>query len=196
MLTLTKPYFYQEEIKKSRFLARASPVDTVADALVFLEETRDNQANHNCWAYKTGDLYRFSDDGEPGGTAGKPIFNAIEKLQLNHVVVAVTRYFGGVKLGTGGLIRAYGGVAATCLREASKIQVFPTIEQTLQIDFNNIGQIHSLLEQFQIEKLNETYTDSGIILKISIKEFLVSDFTQKLTNACKGNVQLLNSGPD
>ncbi len=196
MLTLEKSHSYQEEIKKSRFLVRAKRVDSVPAALEFLKKIRDLQANHNCWAYKIGDLYRFSDDGEPGGTAGKPIFNAIENLLLDRVMVIVTRFFGGIKLGAGGLSRAYGGVAATCLRDAAKIQVFPKIPLTLQIDFNNIGQVYTLLEQFDFEKLNETYTDKGIVIKISINETQAPDFTQRLTDACKGKVQFLDSKPD
>lgn len=75
----------------------------------FLQAVQDLQATHNCWAYKVGAQYRFSDDGEPAGTAGRPILSAIEAQHLDRVMVVVTRYFGGIKLGVGGLVRAYGG---------------------------------------------------------------------------------------
>ncbi|MGU7895871.1 IMPACT family protein, partial [Escherichia coli] len=91
------------------------------EALAFLEAQREPQATHNCYAYKLGNLYRFFDDGEPTGTAGKPILHAIEAQGLDRVVVLVVRYFGGIKLGAGGLVRAYGGVAAEALRRASTV---------------------------------------------------------------------------
>ncbi|NLJ62757.1 MAG: YigZ family protein, partial [Alcaligenaceae bacterium] len=111
-------YHYEEDIKKSRFLAIAAPVQSASDAMAFLEQHSVPDATHNCWAYKIGDEYRFNDDGEPGGTAGRPMLQAIEGQSCDRVVVLVIRWFGGVKLGTGGLVRAYGGVAASCLRLA------------------------------------------------------------------------------
>ena len=111
-LTLADKVVYEEEIQKSRFIAKAAPVASEEEALAFLAENREPEATHNGYAYKIGLLYRFSDDGEPSGTAGKPILHAIEAQGLDRVAVLVVRYFGGVKLGAGGLVRAYGGVAA------------------------------------------------------------------------------------
>lgn len=119
--TLSSLARHEAEIRKSRFLAIAAPLDTPQAAQAFLDAHRHPQATHNCWAWRHGDQYRFSDDGEPGGTAGRPILQAIQSQDCDRVVVLVVRWFGGVKLGTGGLARAYGGTAAECLRLADKI---------------------------------------------------------------------------
>ena len=112
--TLAGPCQHLEEIKKSRFLAQAAPVDTPEQALAFVRQVGDPAATHNCWAYRIGQDYRFNDDGEPGGTAGRPILQAIEGQGIDRAVVVVTRWYGGIKLGAGGLVRAYGGTAAEC----------------------------------------------------------------------------------
>src|SRR5690606_38702273 len=112
---------FRQEIKKSRFLAQAAPIADEGEAREFLAQHSDPSANHNCWAWRIGQSYRFSDDGEPSGTAGKPILQAIDGQGLDRTVVVVTRWFGGVLLGCGGLIRAYGGTAASCLLEAPKL---------------------------------------------------------------------------
>ena len=104
--TLTAPCAHQEDIKKSRFAAFAAPVSTVDEAMRFFAANSDPEATHNCWAYKIGQEYRFNDDGEPGGTAGRPILQAIEGQGMDRVAVLVVRWFGGVKLGAGGLVRA------------------------------------------------------------------------------------------
>ncbi|CAM3620204.1 IMPACT family protein [Castellaniella denitrificans] len=121
--TLTGPVRHEAEIRKSRFLALAAPIDSPEAAQAFLDASRDLQATHNCWAWRCGAQYRFSDDGEPGGTAGRPILQAIESQGYDRVAVLVIRWFGGIKLGTGGLARAYGGTAAECLRLAERVEL-------------------------------------------------------------------------
>jgi uncharacterized YigZ family protein len=121
--TLAGPARHEADIRKSRFLALAAPIASPAEAQAFLDEHREPQATHNCWAWQLGDQYRFSDDGEPGGTAGRPILQAIQSQECDRVVVLLIRWFGGIKLGTGGLARAYGGTAAECLRTAEKILI-------------------------------------------------------------------------
>jgi uncharacterized YigZ family protein len=121
--TLTAAARHEAEIRKSRFLALAAPIDAPEAAQSFLDASRDPQATHNCWAWRFGALYRFHDDGEPGGTAGRPILQAIESQGYDRVVVLVIRWFGGIKLGTGGLARAYGGTAAECLRLADRVEL-------------------------------------------------------------------------
>lgn len=121
--TLTAAARHEADIRKSRFLALAAPIDAPEAAQSFLDASRDPQATHNCWAWRFGALYRFHDDGEPGGTAGRPILQAIESQGYDRVVVLVIRWFGGIKLGTGGLARAYGGMAAECLRLADRVEL-------------------------------------------------------------------------
>ncbi|XP_074380456.1 uncharacterized protein LOC141721429 isoform X2 [Apium graveolens] len=116
--TLKEEYRCDKEIKKSKFIAIAAPLFDESSAQSFLSRVKESRATHNCWAYKVGDQYRSNDDGEPSGTAGKPIYSAIESSGLDRVMVVVIRYFGGIKLGTGGLVRAYGGVASECLKNA------------------------------------------------------------------------------
>src|SRR6202012_2980677 len=111
---------HSEDIRKSRFLAQAAPVETPQQALAYVQAVSDAGATHNCWAYRIGQEYRFNDDGEPGGTAGRPILQAIEGQGIDRVVVVVTRWYGGIKLGAGGLARAYGGTAAEGMRLAER----------------------------------------------------------------------------
>jgi hypothetical protein len=103
--TLSAAHTVETEVKKSRFIALAAPAASGAEALAFVKRSADAGARHNCWAYRVGADFRCSDDGEPGGTAGRPILNAIEGAGLDATVVLVTRWFGGIKLGAGGLTR-------------------------------------------------------------------------------------------
>ena len=108
------------EVKHSRFLAQAAPVVSAEAALAFVAAVSQADATHNCWAYRIGATYRSSDDGEPAGTAGRPILAAIDGQGMDQVVAVVTRWYGGIKLGAGGLVRAYGGAAAECLRRGER----------------------------------------------------------------------------
>src|SRR5690606_35762264 len=118
--TLAAPASHELEIKHSRFIAHAAPIGNATDALTFVDAVSVADATHNCWAYRHGNEYRSSDDGEPSGTAGRPILAAIDGQGYDRVVVVVTRWYGGIKLGAGGLVRAYGGTAAECLRLAQR----------------------------------------------------------------------------
>lgn len=142
MFTISHVETFSQEIKKSRFVAIAAPVATEQAAKDFLSAYSDPTATHNCWAWRMGQNYRFSDDGEPSGTAGKPILQAIDGQQLDNVVVLVIRWFGGILLGSGGLMRAYGGTAANCLRLAEKNEVIDLIGFSLACDFSD----HALLK--------------------------------------------------
>ena len=116
--TLAQPVSHTLEVKHSRFIAHTAPIDSAAAAMAILQQVAAADATHNCWAYRYGRDYRSSDDGEPAGTAGRPILAAIDGQGFDRVMVVVTRWFGGIKLGAGGLVRAYGGAAAECLRTA------------------------------------------------------------------------------
>src|SRR3546814_1854591 len=119
--TLAQPNSLQQEIKKSRFLAHAGAVDSIEAAMAFVAGHGVAAANHNCWAYQVGDAYRFSDDGEPAGTAGRPILHAIESQRCDRVAVLVVRWFGGIKLGAGGLECASRGISAQCWRSGARV---------------------------------------------------------------------------
>lgn len=139
------------EIKKSRFIASVSPAASEELALAFLDRVRreHRKANHNVYAYTAGPegtLARYSDDGEPAGTAGRPVLEVIQKERLLDTVVVVTRYFGGIRLGAGGLVRAYGQTARAGIEAAGVVRrvLYGRIEVT--IDYPWLGQLQHLLE--------------------------------------------------
>ncbi|CAA0827871.1 Ribosomal protein S5 domain 2-like superfamily protein [Striga hermonthica] len=140
--TLSERVTFEKEIKKSKFIAVAGSVSDERAAFAFLSEVRQPRATHNCWAYKVGAQFRSNDDGEPSGTAGKPILSAIEASGIDRVIVVVIRYFGGIKLGTGGLVRAYGGVAAECLRNAPTCVVKSKVPMGLEVPFDLLGVLY------------------------------------------------------
>lgn len=133
----------RQDVKKSRFVAFAGAVEDEAAAKAFLAEHADPSANHNCWAWRIGQTYRFSDDGEPSGTAGKPILQAIDGHALDRIVVLVTRWFGGVLLGSGGLVRAYGGTAALALRSAEKRELVAMVSGQLDCSFGDLAVLQA-----------------------------------------------------
>jgi putative IMPACT (imprinted ancient) family translation regulator len=186
MQTLTTPFAHESEIKRSRFVARAAPIREPAEALAFVQAARDPDATHNGWAYRAGDAYRFSDDGEPGGTAGRPILAAIDAQALDCVVVLVARWFGGVKLGAGGLARAYGGVAAECLRRAHKTPLRPEVVLRLTAPFDAVGEVHRIAQQHEARKRAESYDDRGIVLDLALPADREESLRRALADATRG----------
>ncbi|XP_042014913.1 IMPACT family member in pol 5'region-like isoform X1 [Salvia splendens] len=158
--TLKERVSFDKEIKKSKFIAIAAPISDEPSAFSFLSEVRESRATHNCWAYKIGDQFRSNDDGEPSGTAGKPIQSAIESSGIDRVMVVVIRYFGGIKLGTGGLVRAYGGVAAECLKNGQTCLVKSKVPMGLEVTFDLLGVLYHQLQSFQAEDIKQDY-DTG-----------------------------------
>jgi uncharacterized YigZ family protein len=195
MLTLAQPASHEETIKKSRFIAHAAAVATQAGSLAFYESVADPQATHNCWAWRIGFQVRSSDDGEPSGTAGRPILNVIERRELENVMVVVTRYYGGIKLGVGGLVRAYSGTAAKCLDRAGITEHFPTSEYCISAGFEWASSVHSLLEQFGAEKVDESYGDRGFTLTVRCREADAGKLAAGLRDASRGQVSFLKQPP-
>jgi len=141
----------EETIKRSRFVAVASPVSSAGAAQQVLAELSDPKATHNCFAYRLADgSSRSSGDGEPGGTAGPPILSAIEGAGLHEVLVLVQRFYGGVKLGTGGLARAYGGTAARCLRDAETHECARRIGCELRFVASDTAAVYATLARHGI----------------------------------------------
>jgi len=188
--TLLAPASFELETKKSRFLAQAAPVDTPDAALAFLAQLAQREATHHCWAYRIGQQYRFSDDGEPAGTAGKPILAAIDGQQVDGVMVVVTRWYGGTKLGAGGLVRAYGGAAAECLRRAPKAVRVQWRGAELQLDFAHAAAVHALLLQHGAEKLGEGYDAEGLRLQLRLPADAFEAFARALRDATRGRARL------
>ncbi len=161
--TLARPLRHEPpKVKGSRFIASAAPVATAAVAMAFVEARREEfrGATHNCFAWRLGigqDQMRAGDDGEPSGTAGRPILREIDGRRLTDVAVVVTRYFGGTKLGTGGLIRAYGGAAAAALGLAEVVER-PVVETLqLEFDYQSSGAIQGVLAAFGLEPAGADY---------------------------------------
>lgn len=159
--TLTGTAQYEELIKKSRFLALAAPVQSAAEALDFFAAHQVPEATHNCWAYRIGQEYRFNDDGEPGGTAGRPMLQAIEGQQCDRVAVLVIRWFGGIKLGSGGLVRAYGGVAAQCLRLADKVEIIEEAMLECSCLYADVALLQSRFAAQGIRVVEESFDATG-----------------------------------
>jgi putative IMPACT (imprinted ancient) family translation regulator len=166
--TLAAPAAHSSEVRHSRFLAQAAPATDVPAALAFLAAHSDGDATHNCWAYRIGAEYRSSDDGEPAGTAGRPILAAIDGQGFDRVVVVVTRWYGGIKLGAGGLVRAYGGTAAECLRTAPRCPLVDMCDLTVQAPFADIGAVHAALAAHMATKLDEMFGSEGVRLRVSL----------------------------
>ena len=171
------------EVKHSRFLAHAVSVDTPEAALAFVAEVGDPAATHICWAYRIGALYRSSDDGEPAGTAGRPILAAIDGQGYDHVVALVTRWYGGINLGAGGLVRAYGGSVAECLRVAPRRALVEFVECTVTYAFADTGAVHATVAAHDADKLDEQFDADGARLRLRLPAGRLEALRIQLRNA-------------
>ncbi|MCL7713591.1 IMPACT family protein [Stenotrophomonas mori] len=187
--TLAATASHALEIKHSRFLAQAAPIDGAAAALAFIGEVSVADATHNCWAYRHGDDYRSSDDGEPAGTAGRPILAAIDGQGYDRVVVVVTRWYGGIKLGAGGLVRAYGGTAAECLRLAPRLPLVAMRTVHLACPFDELGTIYTHLAAHAAEKRDEAFDEHGARLTLELPLDRVQALKTQLRDATRGRVR-------
>lgn len=150
ILTIAAPVQAEIIEKKSRFIGYAAPVESEEAAQTFLQEirTKHRDATHNCYAYQVGEhnqYQRSSDDGEPSGTAGRPILEVIKGSGLANIIVVVTRYFGGTLLGTGGLVRAYSATAAAALAQAEAVRLIAAAEFSLTVEYQNWQRLESWL---------------------------------------------------
>ncbi|GAA3549771.1 YigZ family protein [Zobellella aerophila] len=186
---------WEQEIKKSRFIAHIAHTPTPADAKAFIESVRrtDQNAGHHCWAFVAGaptdtQVLGFSDDGEPSGTAGKPMLAQLQGAGLGEVTAVVSRYFGGIKLGTGGLVRAYGGSVSAALRllETRERRIMSRV--ALVADYGDITVLENLLAQYEGEWQQLDYGSrlSGVLL---IDARITSTFCRQLSDRTQGRVQ-------
>jgi uncharacterized YigZ family protein len=158
--------------KRSRFLGLAAPVATEAEAAAVLDNlrARHHDANHNCYAYilRSPDIARYSDDGEPSGTAGLPILEVLRRQGLVDVITVVTRYFGGTLLGAGGLVRAYSKSAALALGSAGAVRMEPCAVFDVALPYHHYGRVGGILPRYGISTLFENYTEVvNLTLRIS-----------------------------
>lgn len=181
--------------KKSRFIATVRPVTKEEEALKFIEEMKKRywDARHNCFAYVIGErneLARFSDDGEPGGTAGKPMLDVLLGEELHNTAVVVTRYFGGTLLGTGGLVRAYSGAVKAGL-SASVITVRTAgVQLSIDTEYTMLGKIQYILGERKITVLDSVYTDR-VELRCLVPASELGSLKAELTEGTSGQAGLL-----
>ncbi|MGN0290748.1 MAG: YigZ family protein [Lachnospiraceae bacterium] len=172
--------------KKSRFIATVLPVETEEEALAFIAEMKKKywDARHNCYAYVIGsrqELQRCSDDGEPNGTAGRPMLDVLLKEGIHNTVVVVTRYFGGVLLGTGGLVRAYQKAVQEGLAGSTIITKRTGMLASVVTDYNGVGKIQYILGQNEIAIADSIYTDKvemQIVVPMEKKEFMEKELIE------------------
>ena len=176
--------------KKSRFIATVLPIDTEEEALQYIEKIKKKywDARHNCFAFVIGsnnEIQRFSDDGEPQGTAGKPILETLLNENLHNTLIVVTRYFGGTLLGTGGLVRAYGQSSKEGIRNSVIQKVCEGISFKLTVDYNSIGKIKYIMGHMGITDAQEEY-GQNVVLSILMKKDEYNEFNTKVTDATGG----------
>lgn len=183
--------------KKSRFIAAAVPVKTEEAALEFIEAQKKKywDARHSCYAYVIGrknEIMRFSDDGEPSGTAGKPILDVLLGAGIHDALIVVTRYFGGTLLGTGGLVRAYSHTALEGLENSRIVIKEPGWEYEIHTDYNGIGRLQYLAGQLGLVIVDTEYTDS-VAMKILVPMEQCAAFEKKVTEATNGRADILQT---
>ena len=176
--------------KKSRFIATLRPVQTEAEAIAFIGEMKKKywDARHNCSAYVIGknqEISRCSDDGEPSQTAGRPMLDVLLKEEIHNAAVVVTRYFGGVLLGTGGLVRAYQKAVQAGLNGSVILDIQPGQKLAVHTDYNGLGKIQYLLGKAKISIIEVEYTDQ-VIIHAMIPLELKEQIRKKITEGTNG----------
>ncbi len=180
--------------KKSRFIATLAPVTSEEEALTFIEETKKRywDARHNCSAFVIGDraqITRCNDDGEPSGTAGKPMLEVLLGAEVRNVAAVVTRYFGGTLLGTGGLVRAYTQAVQAGLDASAVAVMCYGAELRVTTDYNGIGKIQYIVGQMGLQIMESEYTDI-VCLKLLIPYEVKEKLCKELTEATAGKVKI------
>lgn len=180
--------------KKSRFIANVKGVESEEEAALFIAEMKRRywDARHNCMAYVIGDKKRFSDDGEPSGTAGKPILDVIEGNDIKNAVIVVTRYFGGVLLGTGGLVRAYKNAASEGIKNSVVAQKMTGICKEVKAEYNDFGKIQHMMEQKNIV-ITEIKYEEKVIFKYICGNESIEEISKKIDDLTAGRSKELDS---
>ncbi|HIF9182075.1 TPA: YigZ family protein [Photobacterium damselae] len=186
---------FEEEIKKSRFITYLAHTPNIEAAKAFVNHIKEkhHDARHNCWAFVAGRptdsmKWGFSDDGEPSGTAGKPILAQLIGSNVGEITAVVTRYYGGIRLGTGGLVKAYGGGVQQALAQLITQEKVMTAIVTLCCDYNQVSLVESLLNEHSGVQLTADYqTQVSMALELDQRE--VSAFCAKLVNRSGGRIQ-------
>lgn len=186
----------EQEIKRSRFIARLGRAADRSAAMEFLHTSRnaDRTAQHHCWAFIAGnpgksDVLGMSDDGEPAGTAGRPILSALQYSGLGEIVAVVSRYFGGTKLGTGGLVRAYSSTVQQALSELDKEPFVERIDNLISLPFALEDPVRRLLADLQLNVSAADYRQE-VTLTVSIPDTQIAELEQRLSDCCQGRFEI------
>ena len=193
-ITIKTDFINEEEIKKSRFICHLKRISSEEEARDFIAKIKKEhwKANHNCSAYTLGDrqeIQRTSDDGEPSGTAGVPMLEILKKKEIINVCAVVTRYFGGIKLGAGGLIRAYAGSVNHAIEEVGLVQIVNQRELILKLDYS----LYDSVQRFLLTQ-NLQISDSEFLSEVTVRCFIdeekINNFLELLTESFNGKIRV------
>lgn len=196
--TILKDGICEEDIKKSRFICHLKRITTEDEGRAYIASIKKEhyKANHSCSAMIIGEnseIKRTSDDGEPSGTAGVPMLSVLEKHNLTNVVAVVTRYFGGIKLGTGGLVRAYSGSVANAISEIGKVEVKELEGYQIQLSYPQYQTYYQFLEAENLQEF-ETLFLENISTVIYVEKEMIEKTLQRLTELYQGKIEVNKIG--
>ena len=193
-----EPFRCEIEVKHSRFITTIEATDSTAAALNFISRIKHEflDASHNCWAYLIGspgstDRIGLSDDGEPHGVAGKPMLTTIQHSDIGDIAVVVTRYFGGTKLGKGGMVKAYTLAVKTALEQFETAEKIDWVELSVKVDYQFLANIERVLPEFEVELIEKQFAEQ-ICLKLKLPAEHFGDLSSRLTDLCSGKIEFQN----
>ncbi|MCP4583866.1 MAG: YigZ family protein [candidate division Zixibacteria bacterium] len=195
-LQIKEPYRGEHKIKGSRFIATVRKVTTEEEAKAAIEEIKKefHDATHNCYAWKVGHgkkaRYRYADDGEPNNTAGLPILKTIDNRRLSNILVVVTRYFGGVKLGTGGLIRSYSKATMDALKECEIERSYMHETVIFKTSFDFVNLVHKIIATFRATLKDSSYGEQ-VLFTVDVRSSKYKEFKTKLKDGTNGQVEFV-----
>lgn len=194
IITIKQAHSIENVISKSRFIAYIKPVATENEAKAFIDEIKikHKDATHNCSAYTVGpemNIQKANDDGEPSGTAGIPMLEILKKLEIHNVCVVVTRYFGGIKLGAGGLIRAYSGAVRDAIYDIGRVELREAIPVTVTLDYDQTGKFEYELASTTFLLREQFYTDK-VSYQIDVVKEDYEAFIHFLNRITAGNYDI------
>ena len=192
MYTIEKEVICEQTIKKSIFITHLYPVTTIDEVNDYLKKIKKNHydATHNCYSYivgEDGSIYKNSDDGEPAQTAGVVIYEVLKKNNLTNIICIVTRYFGGIKLGAGGLIRAYGSSSSNAVNMANLIEIIKEITIKITTTYPYANEILNYFEKYQ--NIDKSFLEK-VELKYIVPEAKFSEISEAIINMTKNNIKI------
>lgn len=194
-LTIERSSEIEIKVKGSRFIARTFLIDSSENAADSLESIRRKEysATHNCYAYIVGHVkpgsFKYSDDGEPSGTAGKPIYDTIAGRELTDILLVVTRYFGGTKLGTGGLVRAYSRAAVAALDQSGVRTNFLTDTLSIELEISKYDQLQRLFQRFEAISREAIFSDK-VKLVCDVRKSRRAELEKGIVELSSGNAKI------